>query len=103
MGKQYELTTIHKLTVDDITGEFEVSGVENLLRDLGVKVLKHDILGVKRLAYPIQEHTYGGYDEYTLDLDEDTAQETCRKIESGMKNIDTNLRWLLVSVAPIEL
>jgi len=47
----------------------EVEKVEDVVRNLGGEVVKTDVWGKKRLAYPIQKKNEGVYVLFNFDLD----------------------------------
>jgi len=47
----------------------EVEKVEDIVRNLGGELVKTDVWGKKRLAYPIQKKTEGIYVLFNFDLD----------------------------------
>jgi len=47
----------------------EVEKVENVVRSLGGEVVKTDVWGKRRLAYPIQKKSEGIYVLFNFDLD----------------------------------
>lgn len=89
--RKYELALV--LTTD--AGKDEASAtkiLKTLLAKVGGKVVSHEILGVKDLAYPIRKVSQGWYGYYQVELDETKVGEV-----NKLLTIETPvLRYLLV-------
>ena len=56
----------------------EVAKVEDVLRNLGGEIVKTDVWGKRRLAYPIQKKTDGFYVLFDFNLEPDKTFELKR-------------------------
>ncbi len=69
----------------------EQAEVEKLLLDLGGKIEKKDVWGLKNLAYPIEKFSQGFYVKLNLEMPQDKVGEWDEKIKLNEKII----RYLL--------
>ena len=65
--RHYEMLVLINAELED--PKEEVEKIEGVLRNLGGEIVKTDIWGKKRLAYPIQKKTEGIYVLFNFDLD----------------------------------
>lgn len=77
---------------DDITKLNE--SIEKIITDAGGNVLKTDVMGRRKLAYPINKKTEG---HYTLFEIEGSGQEIA-ELERRMRVNDTIMRYITVRV-----
>ena len=88
--KKYELTIL----VDEIASQEVIDGLTEKIKGYG-KITSIEDEGVKRLAYPINDHEKARYLYYTLDLENDAPY----KISSHLNIDDNAIRYLLVRVS----
>jgi len=65
--RHYEMLVLINAELEDPKEEIEK--IEGVLRNLGGEIVKTDVWGKKRLAYPIQKKTEGIYVLFNFDLD----------------------------------
>ena len=65
--RHYEMLVLMNAELED--PKDEVEKVEDIVRNLGGEVVKTDVWGKRRLAYPIQKKTEGIYVLFNFDLD----------------------------------
>ena len=88
----YELTYILAPTIPDDLIEGSVERVNGIITNRGGSIVKSDIWGRRRLAYPLQEHREGIY----VHLNVECAPDAPREIESQLRITDEVLRHLVV-------
>jgi small subunit ribosomal protein S6 len=92
--RNYELMFIVHPDLDDGDLQDAIANVAGLVERNGGQVTNVDPLGVKRLAYPIQDVREGLYVLMLLELDPATVAEC----ERGLHLMDGVIRHLLVRV-----
>ena len=65
--RHYEMLVLINADLED--PKDEVEKVEDTVRNLGGEIVKTDVWGKKRLAYPIQKKNEGIYVLFNFDLD----------------------------------
>ncbi len=80
-------------TADDTITQLN-EAIEKLVTDGGGSVVKTDVMGVRKLAYPIQKHTDGYYVLFEI---EGSGQEIA-ELERRMRVNDLIMRYLTVRV-----
>ena len=65
--RNYEMLALINAELED--HKEEVEKVEDVLRNLGGEIVKTDVWGKKRLAYPIQKKNEGIYVLFNFNLD----------------------------------
>ena len=65
--RHYEMLVLINAEIED--PKEEVEKIEDVVRNLGGEVVKTDVWGKKRLAYPIQKKNEGVYVLFNFDLD----------------------------------
>lgn len=88
--KNYELTIL----VDEIAPQEVIDGLTEKVKGYG-KITSIEDEGVKRLAYPINNHEKARYLYYTLDLENDAPAE----LSGDLCRDDVSIRHLLVRVS----
>ncbi len=92
--KEYELTYIVRPDVDDEALAAIMARIEQTIATNGGRVVKTDLWGRRRLAYPIRRHNEGLYVLLRTEL----ADKTIREVERQMKLSEDVIRHLLVRV-----
>lgn len=90
--KNYELLHI---VHPDLEGSLEkvVDKVKNLVKESGGNIVKEDIWGRRRLAYPIAKNDFGIYVILNFSLDK---PEKLSSFEEELKHTEEIIRYLLV-------
>lgn len=89
--KEYELTVVLDTTKDV---EERTKKIDAILNKYGVKIVKKENDGKKRLAYRIREQEFGFYTFYELELDEKHHGAITRELNFE----DAVLRYLFIPV-----
>ena len=90
--RDYELVLILKPDLKEKDLKAEQAEVEKLLLDLGGKIVKKDVWGLKNLAYPIKKFNQGFYVKLNVEMPQDKVGEWDEKIKLNEKII----RYLLI-------
>lgn len=95
MVREYEFTLITNGQLNDADTSTLLAKYEGLLTAAGGEILKKDVWGNKKLAYPIKKHFRGHYVCYDLVAVPDSISEA----ERLMKIDDNVLRYLNVKLS----
>ena len=80
--RNYEIMYILKADLDDAAREAAMQDLQKLLEDNGAKVNGTDVkLGLRDLAYPINDETKGFYVVLKVSADETTLYQFNRKVK----------------------
>lgn len=80
--RKYEIMYILKADLDEAAREAEMNNVQALLEENGAKVKNVDTkLGMRELAYPINDLTKGFYVVLKVDADETALFQFNRKVK----------------------
>lgn len=80
--RKYEIMYILKADLDEAAREAEMNNVQALLEENGAKVKNVDTkLGMRELAYPINDLTKGFYVVLNVDADETALFQFNRKVK----------------------
>ena len=96
---KYELMYILSSAVSDNDVPAIVAEVDKFLADSGGKLLTQEMLGKKKLAYPIKKTRNGFYVLETFQLDGPKLKE----LDNKLLSIDTIIRYMFVNVEEMEL
>ncbi len=98
MSKIYELTVlIHPDLEASLSGS--LTKVKGIITNAGGKVVKEDVWGKKKLAYPIKKEDFAVYVYFELDLPAEAPLE----ISNTLNITDDVIRYLLVAQDPKSL
>ena len=90
--RHYEMLVLINAEQED--PKEEVEKIEEIVRNLGGEVIKTDVWGKKRLAYPIQKKTEGVYAFFGFKLDPEQTFEL-RRVLGLRANIYRQMTVLL--------
>ncbi len=93
-NRVYEVMYIAEPGTADETVTQLNEAIEKLVTDNGGEIVKTEVMGVRRLAYPIQKHTDGYYVLFEI---EGSGQEIA-ELERRMRVNDLIMRYLTVRV-----
>ena len=80
--RKYEIMYILKADLDEAAREAEMKNIQGLLEENGAKVKNVDLrLGLRELAYPINDFTRGFYVVLKVDADETALFQFNRKVK----------------------
>jgi small subunit ribosomal protein S6 len=96
--RNYELMFIVHPEVDDEGLAAVVKTVEGLVGRNGGKTVKVDLLGLRRLAYPIKKQREGQYVLMQLDM----APEGIAELERGLRLAEQVIRHLVVRLEDVK-
>ena len=92
--KDYEIMFILSTQLTDEEKKANIELVETTLTKAGAVELKTEVLGEKKLAYPIKKEVSGYYYVMTVEVTNETLQEFDRKVSIN-ENV---LRHLIIKV-----
>lgn len=92
--REYEFTFIVRPDVEEPDLRALVDRVKDLVTNQGGEVVKVDMWGTRRLAYPIQDMREGQYVFMILKL----SPQAVTQLDRGIKLIEEILRHLVVRV-----
>lgn len=96
--REYELTYIVRPDIEDEAVANIAARVEQVITSNGGRVLKTDMWGKRRLAYPLRRYTEG----YYIFLRTELTDQAIREVERSIKLSEDILRHLLVRAEPVE-
>jgi small subunit ribosomal protein S6 len=91
---KYELMYILSSAVSDNDVPTVVAEVDQYIKQQGGTLLTQEMLGKKKLAYPIKKTRNGFYVVQTFNLDTSKLQE----FDNKLRSIDTIIRYLVANV-----
>ena len=92
--KDYEIMFILSTQLTDEEKKANIELVETTLTKAGAVELKTEVLGEKKLAYPIKKEVSGYYYVMTVEVTHETLQEFDRKVSIN-ENV---LRHLIIKI-----
>lgn len=95
--REYELTYIVRPDIEDEAVANIAARVEQVITSNGGRVLKTDMWGKRRLAYPLRRYTEG----YYIFLRTELTDQAIREVERSIKLSEDILRHLLVRAEPV--
>ncbi len=95
---KYELMYILSSAVSDNDVPAISTEVDKFLTDSGGKILTQEMLGKKKLAYPIKKTRNGFYVLETFELEGRKLQS----LDDKLRSLDTIIRFLVVNVEDME-
>ncbi|RMG47531.1 MAG: 30S ribosomal protein S6 [Acidobacteria bacterium] len=90
--RRYEMVLVAAPSVAEEALDQQITGLENLIAEMGGKVLKVDRWGRRKLAYPIKKFNEGNYTLLLYDAEPEVEKEILRRVRLS----DTFLRFLSV-------
>jgi small subunit ribosomal protein S6 len=96
---KYELMYILSSAVSDNDVPTIASEVDKFITDNGGALLTQEMLGKKKLAYPIKKTRNGFYVLETFNLDGRKIQE----LDNKLRAIDSIIRYLIVNLEEMEI
>lgn len=94
MTNSYEMMYIVRTGLPEEQTQQEIAKYENMLKDLGAENLKVQILGKRRLAYPIKKQNDGIYVQVNYQAD----GKQVVPVEKAMRLSDEILRYLTIKL-----
>ena len=88
---RYEIMYIIAAALEDERKEAVIDTVNGIIED-GGEVVKTEIMGLRRLAYPIQKHADGVYSFITFSAENTAPAE----IEGRLRIMENVLRFLII-------
>ena len=96
---KYELMYILSSAVSDNDAPAVADEVSKFITDAGGKLLSHEMMGKKKLAYPIKKTRNGFYILQTFDLEGGKLQG----LDNKLRSIEPIIRSMVVNVEDQEL
>lgn len=88
----YETTFIVNPHSDDASIERQVNAVTDIIKQSGGKIIRENLMGTRRLAYPIQDLTQGYYANFIFEA----PSSVLPTMERHFKLEDPYIRYLLI-------
>ena len=90
--REYELTYIVHPDLDDAAFKEIVEKVSSWITESGGEIIKTDIWGKRKLAYPIRKQNEGQYVYTEIKIE----PQFCRQLERNLRLLEPVMRYLLI-------